>query len=156
MGRCQRKQQVQRHWGRPRLPHHLLTRHGAFTRHIHELEPCGQRIRSPREVTLGRAYLGWMGEGWAGHRVMSTLEELKLEERGEGRRLPIRGTSLREGGLWEVSVAGLQELPAGPVGPGGWGCCELTPATHLDQRAVDPSWGRSLWDSCPWRLLGEG
>lgn len=88
---------------------------------------------------------------------MSTLEELKLEERGEGRSLPIRRTSLWKGGRWEVPVAGLwEELPAGPVGPGGRVCCELTPATHLDQWAVDPSWGRVLWDSCPWRLLGEG
>lgn len=41
-------------------------------------------------VTLGRACLGWMGEGWASHRGMSVLEGLELE-RGEGRRLPIGG-----------------------------------------------------------------
>lgn len=34
VGRRQRKQQVQRHWGRPRPPDQLLTRHGAFMRHI--------------------------------------------------------------------------------------------------------------------------
>lgn len=82
---------------------------------------------------------------------MSVLEELELEER-EG-RLPIRGTSLWESGRWEGPVAGLrEELPASPVGPGGLVCCE----PHLGQWAVDPSWGRGLWDSCPQRLLGEG
>ena len=43
--------------------------------------------------------MGWMAEGWAGHCGLSFLEELELAERGEGRRFPIKGTSLQESGV---------------------------------------------------------
>lgn len=96
----QGKQQLQRHWGQQRLPApYLLVPHGTFMcSTCHKPELHGPWNRSQREVTLGRACLGRLGEGGASHPGISFLEELELEKRGEGRRFPMKGTSLQGGG----------------------------------------------------------